>query len=101
MATVNITYVYQTAAPRPIDPEALARSIQRFEELPLDEVPAPAPLPAGSHMPLARNALFVGREADLKGLAGALLRVLDPSRQRCHRLQLRAWHPPRNLQDAG
>src|SRR5262245_14910762 len=39
---------------------------------PLDSLPAPAPLPPGSRMPLARNPLFVGREADLLRLARAL-----------------------------
>ncbi|HEX6290916.1 MAG TPA: helix-turn-helix transcriptional regulator, partial [Herpetosiphonaceae bacterium] len=40
--------------------------------LPLDTVPPPAPLPAGSRMPLSRNPLFVGRDADLRQLAHAL-----------------------------
>jgi tetratricopeptide (TPR) repeat protein len=39
---------------------------------PLDSLPTPAPLPPGSRMPLARNPLFVGREADLLHLARAL-----------------------------
>ena len=67
-----IVKVYQTAAPAAITPEQLAAATRRLQELPLDVIPAPAALPAGSHMPLARNALFVGREADLKALAGAL-----------------------------
>ncbi|MBV9790313.1 MAG: helix-turn-helix transcriptional regulator, partial [Chloroflexi bacterium] len=37
--------------------------------LPHDTVPAPAPLPPGSRMPLRRNPLFVGRDADLRQLA--------------------------------
>ncbi|MBK9709777.1 MAG: tetratricopeptide repeat protein [Kouleothrix sp.] len=40
--------------------------------LPLDTIPNVAPLPPGSRMPLSRNPLFVGREADLKALAAAL-----------------------------
>ncbi|HEY0734743.1 MAG TPA: helix-turn-helix transcriptional regulator, partial [Herpetosiphonaceae bacterium] len=40
--------------------------------LPLDRVPLPAPLPSGSRMPLRRNPLFVGRDADLRQLARAL-----------------------------
>ena len=67
-----IVTVYQTAAPAAITPEQLAAATRRLQELPLDVIPAPAALPAGSHMPLARNALFVGREADLKALALAL-----------------------------
>jgi tetratricopeptide (TPR) repeat protein len=39
---------------------------------PLDSLPTPAPLPPGLRMPLARNPLFVGREADLLRLAKAL-----------------------------
>ena len=49
-----------------------ARAETRLAAMPLNAVPAPAPLPAGSRMPLARNALFVGRETDLKALAKAL-----------------------------
>jgi hypothetical protein len=39
---------------------------------PLDSLPMPVLLPPGSRMPLARNPLFVGREADLLRLARAL-----------------------------
>jgi tetratricopeptide (TPR) repeat protein/transcriptional regulator with XRE-family HTH domain len=42
------------------------------ESLPLDALPDRAPLPAGSRMPLAPNPLFVGRSADLLGIAAAL-----------------------------
>ncbi|MBV9791964.1 MAG: helix-turn-helix transcriptional regulator [Chloroflexi bacterium] len=41
-------------------------------QLPADALPDPAPLPAGSHMPLRRNPLFVGRADDLRQLARAL-----------------------------
>ena len=37
--------------------------------LPLSRLPAPAPLPTGSRMPLSRNPLFVGRQSDLQFLA--------------------------------
>jgi len=40
--------------------------------LPLDEIPAPGPLPPGSRMPFAANPLFVGREEDLRALAREL-----------------------------
>lgn len=40
--------------------------------LPLEEVPPRGPLPVGSHMPLAFNPLFVGREEALKTLARQL-----------------------------
>lgn len=52
---------------RPID-EALAQ----LAAMPVDSIPSPTPPPPGSHMPLARNPLFVGRESDLRGLAMAL-----------------------------
>ena len=67
-----IVNVYQTAAPAPVDAERLAAAEARLAELPLDVIPEPAPLPAGSRMGLARNALFVGRDQDLKALAVAL-----------------------------
>ena len=40
--------------------------------IPIDTIPYPAPLPAGSRMPLSPNPLFVGREAALRQLATAL-----------------------------
>ena len=40
--------------------------------MPLDEVPAVAALPPGSRMPLVRNPLFVGRQADLMAVARTL-----------------------------
>ncbi len=70
-ATAIVT-VYQMAAPAPVDAKRLAAAEARLAELPLDAVPAPAALPAGSRMGLARNPLFVGRDQDLKALAVAL-----------------------------
>ena len=52
--------------------EELAAARARLQALPLDTVPDPAPLPAGSHMPLLPNALFVGRAPELLALARAL-----------------------------
>ncbi|HKV07685.1 MAG TPA: tetratricopeptide repeat protein [Thermoanaerobaculia bacterium] len=43
-----------------------------LDALPVDEVPLPGPLPAGSRMPFSHNPLFVGREEDLKELARQL-----------------------------
>lgn len=40
--------------------------------LPLDEIPGPGPLPAGSCMPLSVNPLFIGRDDDLRALARQL-----------------------------
>jgi tetratricopeptide (TPR) repeat protein len=63
---------YQQARATAVSERLLNQADARLVTMPLDVVPAPAALPPGSHMPLARNALFVGREADLKALAGAL-----------------------------
>ncbi len=51
---------------------ALALAEERLDQLPLDRLPAPAPFPVGSRMPLRRNPLFVGREAELLALARIL-----------------------------
>ena len=64
--------VYQAAAPLPVDGAVLARAEACLADLPLDQVPKPAGLPPGSHLPFRRNALFVGRTPDLLELAGAL-----------------------------
>ncbi len=40
--------------------------------LPLDRIPDPGPLPAGSRMPFSHNPLFVGRQEDLRTLARQL-----------------------------
>ena len=60
--------VYQLP-PLQVDPDRARKAHSLFETMPLDRVPTPAPLAAGSHMPLRDNPLFVGREADLKALA--------------------------------
>ncbi|HEY0734323.1 MAG TPA: helix-turn-helix transcriptional regulator, partial [Herpetosiphonaceae bacterium] len=56
----------------PSEPDPQARTQLPIVPLPLDTVPPPAPLPPGSRMPLRRNPLFVGRDADLRQLARAL-----------------------------
>lgn len=50
----------------------LEGALQQLAALPLDTIPALAPLPPGSRMPLSPNPLFVGRAADLQALAAAL-----------------------------
>jgi tetratricopeptide (TPR) repeat protein len=65
-------YIYAQATPRPVDPETLAAAERQLAVLPLEMIPDPAPLPPGSRMPLRRNPLFVGREADLRALATVL-----------------------------
>jgi tetratricopeptide (TPR) repeat protein len=68
-ATVN---VFQMAPPASVDADDLAEAEALLAGMPLDAVPEPSGLPAGSRMPWRRNALFVGREADLATLAAAL-----------------------------
>ncbi|HEU5089870.1 MAG TPA: CHAT domain-containing protein, partial [Roseiflexaceae bacterium] len=50
----------------------LAAAELRLASMPTESVPDSANLPAGSRMPLARNPLFVGREADFMAVATAL-----------------------------
>jgi tetratricopeptide (TPR) repeat protein len=45
---------------------------QALAALPVEQLPEPASLPSGSRMPLIRNPLFVGRDADLRVLARQL-----------------------------
>ncbi len=69
----KIVNIYASAAPQPVDDQTLAAARQTLAALPLDTIPPPAGhLPPGSRMPLPRNPLFVGREADLRQLAAAL-----------------------------
>jgi tetratricopeptide (TPR) repeat protein/transcriptional regulator with XRE-family HTH domain len=57
-------------------PDPLPAALALLAQMPTgDDEPIPLPastLPPGSRMPFSRNALFVGREDDLKHLAGAL-----------------------------
>ena len=64
------------AAPEEAGPpgERLVAALALLASMPLDDVPTPAPLPRGSRMPLSPNALFVGRDAQLRTLAAALQR---------------------------
>ena len=61
-------YNLEPSAPPP-DPHALDKARELFAALPVDIVPEPAPLPSCSYMPLRTNNLFVGRDAELRGLA--------------------------------
>ncbi len=58
--------------PPPDNTPKLTEALKLLDSLPLDGVPAPAPLPTPHRMPLGRNPLFVGREADLRALAATL-----------------------------
>ena len=69
VGTINTRYVQFGNITPPTDDVAAQ---QRLATLPIDHVPTPGALPAPSRMPLLRNHLFVGREADLLDLAQAL-----------------------------
>ena len=69
IGTLNQITINLPPLPRQIDPAAAQ---ELLAALPLDALPPPAPLPPGSRMPFARNALFVGRHADLHWLAATL-----------------------------
>ena len=49
--------------------EVLALDASALPPMPGKHMPEPAPLPRGSRMPMGRNELFVGREAQLHELA--------------------------------
>src|SRR5262249_10625301 len=72
IATVNVVKVFQQAAPAPVGEVEQAKAAARLADLPLNGIPAPAALPAGTRIVFGRNALFVGREGDLKRLAAGL-----------------------------
>lgn len=69
--TGNKTEVHHPA-PDPLPPVDLAEATQRLAGLPTDVLPAVRTLPPSSQMPLASNALFTGRENELRELARAL-----------------------------
>jgi tetratricopeptide (TPR) repeat protein len=54
------------------DSLTLKAALAKLAELPLNHVPAPAPLPPGSRLPRAAHPAFVGREDALKTVAKAL-----------------------------
>ncbi|BCL79619.1 tetratricopeptide repeat protein [Ktedonobacteria bacterium brp13] len=72
LATVN---VYETIAPRPVEPGVIAAATQKLSTLPLDSLPEPAmsALSPASRLPaFARNNKFVGRENELAHIASIL-----------------------------
>jgi len=71
-AGMVVTNYYQSVEASKPSVETLASAWERLAQLPLDSVPAYATLPGGSRMPLSKNPLFVGREAELCSLARAL-----------------------------
>jgi tetratricopeptide (TPR) repeat protein len=58
--------------PIPDGPARLAAAQAHLALMPVDALPDPAPLPAGSRMPLAPNPLFVGRGDELLAVAQVL-----------------------------
>jgi hypothetical protein len=64
-----IVTVFQAAPPRPADPAEVAAAEALLAELPLDSLPEPSGLPAGSFMPWPRNRFFIGRKPVLRELA--------------------------------
>lgn len=58
--------------PAPDAPARLAPAQALLASMPTDVLPDRAPLPAGSHMPLAPNPLFVGRGDELLQVTAAL-----------------------------
>jgi hypothetical protein len=66
-------YHYRTGAQPPAGTDALAHPVV----LPPDQVPAVAPLPPNSHMPMKPNPVFVGRREDLRAIAAALMPAGD------------------------
>jgi len=68
----NVVPSQQPKMASPISPPSLGEAEQRLVTLPLEAIPTLASLPVQSRMPLSRNPLFVGRQADLRKLARAL-----------------------------
>ena len=67
-----IVNVYQDVSVHPVDSATLAAAQQQLGQLPLEVIPAIAPLPPGSLVPFAPNPLFVGRASHLRALAAML-----------------------------
>ena len=55
--------------PARLQPEEIKAGAEQFAGLPLEAVPAPAALPAGSCISVRHNPLFGGRDRDLRQLA--------------------------------
>jgi tetratricopeptide (TPR) repeat protein len=55
-----------------LSPPPLAQAQALLASLPTDTLPSRAPLPAGPHMPIPPNSIFVGRSDELLQVAAAL-----------------------------
>jgi hypothetical protein len=74
----NITYRDADVQPPLVDAEVLQEATRALERLPLERIPALAPLPHGSpQMRVSHNPMFVGREDELKALAEMLKAAED------------------------
>ena len=73
-STANAVAIeYAHVRPTKVDPAVLAEARRLLAELPLDRVPDPGGMPAGSKPPPMRpNRLLVGRDEDLKALAAKI-----------------------------
>ncbi|MEM7538484.1 MAG: tetratricopeptide repeat protein [Chloroflexota bacterium] len=67
--------IYQGISIPNTSPEEAAEARARLAQLPIDEIPAVQPLPAGSRLPLSSNPHFVGRETGLGGIGKTQLAV--------------------------
>jgi hypothetical protein len=62
--------IYGDVTPNQVEESLLKAAREKLAELPVDRIPEPAVLPAGSHGPEFRsNPWFVGRDEKLKQLA--------------------------------
>lgn len=73
-ASANVSAInHAHVRPVAVDDAVLEKARRELEKLPLDRVPKPGGLPAGSKpLPMPPNRLLVGREEDLKDLSGRI-----------------------------
>jgi tetratricopeptide (TPR) repeat protein len=65
--------IYENVFPRPVEQASIDAALEKLSELPLHTLPVTDPLPAGSRLrAFPRNPSFVGREAELRGVAAVL-----------------------------
>ena len=71
--------IYDGITPCQVAEDDLQAALARLKKLPVNKIPTPASLPKGSRFPSIRpNPLFVGREEELKKLAGLLKKGESP-----------------------
>lgn len=81
-AIVQVNHLYEHVPPLPVDEDKVAAAKQKLESLPLEAIPDVVDeLPHGSRSPsFGANAIFVGREEELRTLAGTLTAGTGPTR---------------------